>query len=141
MRGPRNQTIARLFGGDADAWAAFDPKTVVETRGPYQDNKAAWICGFGGRTDHTRPGRHPVAARSTADWDTQSEEHAKTATQLCALFGANGIECSVVGYGGGHDYASAAKGFATALPWLAGRLGTPGVPAIPLPGAWIARTG
>lgn len=132
--GPRNQTIARLFGGDADAWAAFDPKTVVETRGPYQD-KAAWIAVSEDVPTTHVPAGTPLQPEALADWDTQSEEHAKTATQLCALFGANGIECSVVGYGGGHDYASAAKGFATALPWLAGRLGTPGVPAIPLPGA------
>jgi S-formylglutathione hydrolase FrmB len=107
---------------------------VVETRGPYQD-KAAWIAVSEDVPTTHVPAGTPLQPEALADWDTQSEEHAKTATQLCALFGANGIECSVVGYGGGHDYASAAKGFATALPWLAGRLGTPGVPAIPLPGA------
>ena len=132
--GPRNQTIARLFGGDADAWAAFDPKTVVEMHGPYQD-KAAWIAVSEDVPTTHIPAGTPLKPDALADWDTRSEEHAKTATQLCALFGANGIQCSVVGYGGGHDYASAAKGFAAALPWLAGRLGTPEVPAVPLPGA------
>lgn len=133
--GPKNQTIARLFGGDAEAWAAFDPKTVVERHGPYQD-KAAWIgVSQDVPTTHFPAGNIPLPPEALADWDTRSEEHAKTAGQLCTLFGANGIDCSVVGYSGGHDYASAAAGFATALPWLAGRLGTPGVPAIPLPGS------
>lgn len=36
---------------------------------------------------------------------------------------------------GKHDWQFAAKAFAAALPWLAGRLGTPGVPEIALPGA------
>ena len=33
-----------------------------------------------------------------------------------------------------HDWPFAAQSFAAALPWLAGRLGTPGVSRIPLPG-------
>jgi S-formylglutathione hydrolase FrmB len=34
---------------------------------------------------------------------------------------------------GRHDWPFAAKAFAEALPWLAGQLGTPQVPRIPLP--------
>ena len=33
--GNKDQTIARLFGGNADAWAAFDPTTVITKHGPY----------------------------------------------------------------------------------------------------------
>ena len=33
--GTKTQTIARLFGGDADAWAAFDPTTVITRHGQY----------------------------------------------------------------------------------------------------------
>jgi S-formylglutathione hydrolase FrmB len=133
--GPKNQTIARLFGGDPQAWAAFDPKTVVQTHGPYRD-KAAWIgVSADVPTTHIPAGSVSTQSDAFADWDTQSEDHSKTAKQMCSLFGAYGIECSVVGYMGGHDYRSAAAGFAAALPWLAGRLATPGVPTIPLPGA------
>lgn len=132
--GPKNQTIARLFGGDAEAWAAFDPKSVVEKHGAYRD-KAAWL-GVSEQIPTTHvPAGTSLPPDALADWDTRSEDHPKTAKQLCALFGAHGIECSVVGYKGGHDYPSAAAGFADALPWLAGRLGTPGVPVVPLPGA------
>ncbi len=34
--GTKAQTIARLFGGNADAWAAFDPATVIAKHGRYQ---------------------------------------------------------------------------------------------------------
>lgn len=133
--GPKNQTIARLFGGDAEAWAEFDPRSVVQARGLYRDN-AAWI-GVSGDvpTRHFSAGVRPLAPEALADWDDHSEDHPKIATQLCELLSSAGIECSVSGYPGGHDYSSAAAGFAAALPWLAGRIGTPGVPPTPLPGA------
>src|SRR6202043_1292238 len=35
--GTKDQTIARLFGGDAAAWAAFDPRTVIVDHALYQD--------------------------------------------------------------------------------------------------------
>ncbi len=133
--GTKRQTIARLFGGDADAWAAFDPRTVVEARGHY-DDMAAWV----GVSDevpavHRAAGAGSAQSDSLNDWNTFSEDHGKTADQLCELLSAYGVECSVVGYAGGHDFPSAANGFRAALPWLAGRLDTPGVPPIPLPGA------
>ena len=40
--GTKTQTIARLFGGDADAWAAFDPTTVITHHGPYT-GLAGWF--------------------------------------------------------------------------------------------------
>ena len=33
--GTKQQTIARLFDGDADAWAAFDPRTVIAKHSAY----------------------------------------------------------------------------------------------------------
>jgi S-formylglutathione hydrolase FrmB len=33
--GTKEQTIARLFGGNVDAWAAFDPTTVITRHGRY----------------------------------------------------------------------------------------------------------
>jgi S-formylglutathione hydrolase FrmB len=41
----------------------------------------------------------------------------------------------VVPDNGDHGFATAARVFAEALPWLAGRLGTPQAPVVPLPGA------
>lgn len=132
--GKKPQTIARLFGGDANAWAAFDPKTIVETNRYYYD-MAAWV----GVSDKIETRHWPADAGAghtdeLHDWDTYSEDHAKTGNQLCILLSAHGIECSVVGYSGGHDFPSASFGFKDALPWLAGWLNTPGVPRIALPG-------
>ncbi len=133
--GTKKQTIARLFGGDADAWAAFDPRTIVEAHGRY-DGLAAWI-GVSDRiqTVHRGPDDGSAQSESLKNWDSYSEDHNKTANQLCELLSAYGAECSAVGYAGGHDFPSAAHGFRDALPWLAGRLGAPGVPRVALPGA------
>jgi S-formylglutathione hydrolase FrmB len=55
------------------------------------------------------------------------------AKQLCGVGSANGIACAVVAQPGKHDWPYAAHAFAAALPWLAGQLRTPGIPAVPLP--------
>jgi hypothetical protein len=52
------------------------------------------------------------------------------------LVPANGINCTIVAQPGKHDWPFASNAFAAALPWLAGRLGTPGVPRIPSPSSW-----
>jgi S-formylglutathione hydrolase FrmB len=51
------------------------------------------------------------------------------------LASIHGIECAVVPHLGDHDFSSAASAFAQALPWLAGKLRTPSVPPIAMPGA------
>jgi S-formylglutathione hydrolase FrmB len=133
--GTKRQTIARLFGGDANAWAAFDPRTVIEKHGRY-DDMAAWL-GVSKEipAEHHPAGDTPPAADAIGDWDTYSEEHADNAHKLCLLLSGHNVECAVVGYGGSHDFISAGRAFESALPWLAGRLGTPDVPKRPLPGA------
>jgi S-formylglutathione hydrolase FrmB len=132
--GTKDQTIARLFHGDANAWAAFDPTTVISRHGPYQGvsgwfaisntpvtqkrrpNPGSDAVGLGGRDAAGNPGDQVQAANS-----------------LCALGEANGIACAVVSSPGKHDWPFAKNAFASSLPWLAGQLGTPGVPPIPLP--------
>ena len=71
----------------------------------------------------------PPPDEALAGWDNFSETHVPNAKKLCALLSGHNIECSVVGYPGGHHFSSAGNGFAAALPWLAGILGTPDVPA------------
>jgi S-formylglutathione hydrolase FrmB len=135
MAGTKDQTIARLFRGDANAWAAFDPTTVVTKHGPYT-GVSGWFAisstpmtqkrnvnvtndavGLGGRDAAGNPGDQTEAANT-----------------LCALGKANGINCAVMSTPGKHDWPFATDTFASSLPWLAGQLGTPGVPRIPLPG-------
>ena len=108
--GSKAQTIARLFGGDADAWAAFDPTTVINRHGHYS-GVAGWFAVPTGD-----PGSQTAAAYS-----------------LCALGHAHGIDCAVIPQPGKHDWPFADRAFAAALPWLAGRLGTPGVAPTSLP--------
>ncbi|WP_395308181.1 alpha/beta hydrolase-fold protein [Mycobacterium sp. AMU20-3851] len=133
--GTKRQTVARLFGGDEQAWADFDPRTVIERRGRFP-GMAAWL-GVSEKmpTEYRPAGDTAPNPDAIGDWVPYSEEHADNARKLCLLLSGHGVECSVVGYGGAHDFDSAAEAFRTALPWLAGRLGTPQVPARGLPGS------
>lgn len=132
--GTRLQTIDRLFDGDADAWAQFDPATVVTNHGPYT-GMAGWLAASGNVTTTYHPvatGSNPISA---PDADGGYEDHGAVANYLCGLLSHAGIECSVVPMAGGHDFAAAGTAFAEALPWLAGQIGTPGIKPIELPGA------
>lgn len=132
--GSKQQTIARLYGGDADAWAAFDPRTVIATHGLYR-NMSAWFSVSVDTPNVYRPAaqRDPSVSSDPTAVET-SEDHGAVANQLCELASAHGIECAVVPNPGSHDFSSAASSFAKALPWLAGRLHTPGSPPVLLPG-------
>jgi S-formylglutathione hydrolase FrmB len=119
--GNKEQTISRLFGGNANAWAAFDPTTVITKHGPYA-GVAGWFDVNGSAATIQRAKNDQVAA----------------ANSLCSLGAANGIDCALVSQPGKHDWPFAARAFATALPWLAGRIGTPDVPPTPLPPAVVS---
>ena len=115
--GTKAQTIARLFGGNADAWATFDPTTVITRHGLYRELSGWFIVA--GAPGH--PGDQDLAAKT-----------------LAAVGRVNGIACAVVAEPGNHDWPFAATAFAAALPWLAGQVGSVGVPRIPLPAASAA---
>ena len=61
-------------------------------------------------------------------------DNAAVAQYMCALASSYGIECAVVPQPGKHDFPSAVNMFASALPWLAGKVGTPGISDVLLPG-------
>jgi S-formylglutathione hydrolase FrmB len=134
--GNKAQTIARLFGGNADAWAAFDPSTVINRHGPYRDVAGWFAISSQGRTAPRRDfasadtGAMRLVSRDAA---ANPGNHSAAAYSLCALGRANGIDSAVLPQPGKHDWPFADRAFAAALPWLAGRLGTPGVPRTPLP--------
>jgi S-formylglutathione hydrolase FrmB len=108
--GTKDQTISRLFGGNAAAYASFDPTAVMTRHGTYSG-----VAGWFAINSEAAP------AQSSA------------ANSLCALGNAKGITCAVVAQPGAHDWPFASHAFATALPWLAGQLRTPGAPPVPLP--------
>lgn len=133
--GTKGQTIGRLFGGDVSAWEAFDPKTAITRHGTYT-GVSAWFAVSSDTKPEYRPGDHSGAVPTPpAKWDTDSENHADIAHAMCDLASSYGIECAVVNFHAGHDLQSAGYAFADALPWLAGKIGTPGVKPIPMPGA------
>lgn len=131
--GTREQTIARLFGGDEAAWAAFDPKTIITRHGRYS-GMSAWF-GVSTPTPTVYRDGTQTAPDPAPDWNTNSENHATTANALCSLASGYGIECAVVSQEASHDFAGAGAAFEMALPWLAGKIGTPGVRPVPMPGA------
>jgi S-formylglutathione hydrolase FrmB len=108
--GTKAQSIARLFGGNAAAYASFDPSAVIAGHGRYT-NVTGWFSI-----------NNQSAASQTA-----------AANSLCALGSSNGITCAVVAQPGKHDWPYASHAFAAALPWMASQLRTPGVPPVPLP--------
>lgn len=107
--GTKEQTIARLFGGNAAAWAAYDPTTVMTRHGRYTD-VAGWFAT-----------------------NTAGPEQTAAASALCAVGATKGIDCTVAVQPGMHDWPFADRAFAAALPWLAGQLGSPDVAPTPLP--------
>ena len=136
--GNKAQTIARLFGGNTDAWAAFDPTTVISRHGPYRDVAGWFAISSDGPPAPRRDlamndsGAIRLAGREAAD---NPGNQTAAAYSLCALSRANGIDCAVVPQPGKHDWPFADRAFAAALPWLAGQIGTAGVPRTALPDA------
>ncbi len=133
--GNKTQTIAALFGGNADAYAAFDPSAVITSHGRYRA-VSGWFDIPGAPSQHrsvTAAGIG-VVTDGVGDSAANPEGQDVAANTLCTLGSTHGIRCTVMTQPGRHDWPFAARAFAAALPWLAGRLGTPGVPRLPLPG-------
>ncbi len=137
--GTKAQTIARLFGGNAAAWASFDPSTVIARHGRYH-GVSGWFD-----VSSSTPSRHHRGFSVTDAGDTNRGgresvpvpgDQTAAAESLCDLGRAKGIDCTIVAQPGNHDWPFASHAFAAALPWLAGRLGTPAVPRIPSPSTW-----
>ncbi len=135
--GTKEQTIDRLFGGDAAQYANFDPSTVITRHGPYT-GISGWF-DISGATSPPPPTFNPASANGGGnglggrDAAGRTSDQTTAATSLCGLGAANGIQCAVVAQPGKHDWPFAAHAFASALPWLAGQIGTPDVAKQPLP--------
>jgi S-formylglutathione hydrolase FrmB len=129
--GTKAQTIERLYGGNAAAWDEWDPATVMERHGPYE-GVAGWFAV-------SEPPGRAAAISGAALQDTPAERSPESnptaaARTLCRLGSRYDIDCAVVPQPGKHDWPFAAKAFMSSLPWLAAQIGTPEVPAVPLPG-------
>jgi S-formylglutathione hydrolase FrmB len=131
--GGKDQTVARLFGGNHAAWAAWDPVAVMNQHGRY--------TGVSGWFDvPSSAGPHNVAQEVTPpsgntgpDPAANPEGQDAAAKTLCSAASAHGIGCAVVTQPGRHDWPFAAQALDAALPWLASALQTPCVPPVGLP--------
>jgi S-formylglutathione hydrolase FrmB len=131
--GTKEQTIARLYGGNAAAWAAFDPRTVMAKHGPY-----VGVAGYfddsqepaDDKTKNLPDPQHkrdaPVGFGGHDDADEFREKGALP--DLCAAAVKVDIGCSLRVYPGYHTWQFGAQAFSNAVPWLAQRVHTPGVP-------------
>jgi S-formylglutathione hydrolase FrmB len=137
--GTRAQTIERLYGGDTAAYDDWDPATVMNRHGHY-DAVAGWFAV-------SEPPGSTVAALSGAALQNEAPESDPATTPtaaartLCRIADSHGIDCAVVPQPGRHDWPFAARAFASSLPWLAARIGTPEVPEVALPGTSIQPDG
>lgn len=129
--GPKDVTVAKLYGGNQAAWAAFDPITVMTRHGRYT-GLSGWFDVPGSGDAHSLAEQgNPTLAGSDPNANPEGQDAAARA--LCAAATANEISCAVVTQPGKHDWPFAAEAFTAALPWLAGTLGTPSVEPVPLP--------
>ncbi len=128
--GTRQQTIDRLFGGSAAAYGEWDPAALMERHGHYDDVAGWFAVSAPAGTRMT-----PVAGADLPE-PPPGEPSTPTAAAhtLCRLGAEYGVDCAVVPAAGRHDWPFAARVLVDSLPWLAGRLDTPEVPKIPLPG-------
>jgi S-formylglutathione hydrolase FrmB len=134
--GTKDQTIARLYGGNAAAWPIYDPTTVINKHGPYKGT-SGWFAISSDAPQQRKGGFGNPSGTGLGGQDAAGMQNDQTdaANSLCDLGRANGIACAIVAHSGRHDWPLAADVFTSALPWLAGQIGTPGVQKIPLPGA------
>jgi S-formylglutathione hydrolase FrmB len=131
--GAKDQTIARLFGGDTAAWAAFDPATVIARHGQYTGLSGWFDVPASSGPRNVAQEANPAPSAADADPAANPEGQDAAAHALCALATANGITCAVVSQPGKHDWPFAAQAFAASLPWLASTLGTLGAEPVELP--------
>ncbi len=98
-------TVAELFGGSQQEFAAHDPATLL---------RAGRFPGMGGWVEVGSTDAEPLAA----------------ARELAPLAAAAGIDtCLVVVGGGAHTFDLWSSAWRSSLPWVAARLGL--VPADP----------
>jgi S-formylglutathione hydrolase FrmB len=130
--GTKAQTIDRLFGGDAAAYAEWDPATLIREHGRFTD-VAGWFAVSAPAGSLTTPIPGTQLPEPATD-DIIADNPTAAAHALCGLADAYGIDCAVVPQAGKHAWPFAAQTLAASLPWLAYQIDTPDVPEVALPG-------
>ena len=128
--GTKEQTINRLYGGNAASWDAYDPRTVMARHGPYSGVAGYFDDSQEPPDDKTKdlPDRRQdrIAPLGFGGNDDNNQFREKGALpDLCAAAVAVNIGCSLRVYTGYHTWQFAARAFSDAMPWIAQRLHTP----------------
>lgn len=131
--GTKDQTVARLYGGNAAAWPEFDPSTVMTKHGPYKGFSGWFAISTDAPTKWKMKGGDDAVGLGGRDAAGNPGDQTQAANTLCGLGRSYGITCSVVPTTGRHDWPLATNVFTAAAPWLFGAVHTPGVAAVPLP--------
>ena len=125
--GTKEQTIDRLYGGDAATWDAYDPRTVMAKHGPYSgiagyfdDSQEPADDKSKNLPDRPRDRPAPVGFGGHDDDDQFREKGA--VPDLCEAALAVSIGCALHVYIGYHTWQFGARAFSDALPWLAQRV-------------------
>nr|WP_239004186.1 alpha/beta hydrolase-fold protein [Nocardia panacis] len=129
--GDKEQTIRRLYGGDAAQWDAFDPLTVIARHGPYTE-----IAGLFDDLTPLHPQRPGLNTRPVDEGAVGMGGHdgvydtgeVGAAEKLCDAGRAAGIDCTIHTTKGGHTWQFASAAFASSFPWVAARVGLPAPP-------------
>jgi S-formylglutathione hydrolase FrmB len=128
--GTKQQTIDRLYGGDAAAWDTFDPRTVMTKHGPYtgvagyfDDSQEPPDDKTKNLPDHPQQRAAPVGFGGHDDADEFREKGALP--DLCAAATAVDVGCTLRVYPGYHTWQFAARAFSDAFGWIAGRVHVP----------------
>ena len=136
MRAPRIRPSPASTAANADKWPIYDPTTVINKHGPYK-GISGWFAISSDAPQQRKGGFGNPSGTGLGGQDAAGmpSDQTDAANSLCELGRANGITCAVVATRASHDWPLAADVFTSALPWLAGQIGTPGVPRIPCPAA------
>ncbi len=135
--GTKEQTVARLYGGDTAAYDRFDPLTAMAAHGPYS--------GVAGLFDDLTPPHRPGNGKGGNHFHLPAVDENRigvggqdgvmdtgevgAAEKLCAQGRAAGIDCTIHTTQGGHTWQFAAAAFTSSLPWASARLGLPVPPS------------
>jgi S-formylglutathione hydrolase FrmB len=131
--GTKQQTIDRLYGGDASQYDRFDPRAVMTKHGPYT-NVAGWF------EDTVKPANADQVMKHAGGGKPQSgnpsgfgghdgvkdDDELGAAEDLCTAGRSVGITCDIHQIISFHTWQFAERAFSDALPWLAARVGTVG---------------
>lgn len=126
--GDKQQTIARLYGGNAQQWAAYDPRTVMAAHGPYTAMTGLFYAftptgPFGKWSGGRLPGT-PADEQTFLSGKSSNAIKLDSASALYAAATKAGIAATLYSSRGNHTWQAASGAFDSALPWLAGHLRT-----------------